>query len=508
MRKILKFLFSRMFITALLVLLQFAFFFYVLLYINSLGPYIYIFLEICAIFSLLFVINSNYEDSFKLIWSIVILAVPILGVGLFFYVGNSKLTSKRLKKMSSVYEETNYLYKYDTTLKYKFENDDIQKQITYLTNKGFPVYNNSKAYYLSWGEIKWQEMIVELKKAKRFIFLEYFIVEEGIFWDSILEILEQKVKEGVEVRVMYDDFGCINTLPHNYYKTLQKKGIKAIAFNPLKWYFSTRINNRDHRKILVIDGNVGFCGGVNLADEYINEKERFGVWKDTALLIKGSAVWSLTLMFLQNWNTHSKEDNDFEIYRPDPPTLELRESNEFVLPYGDSPLDQEPLGRNVYINMINNAKKYVYITTPYLICDEIIMNSLCQAAQNGIDVRIITPGIYDKKVVSWLTKDSYRVLLQNGVKIFEYTPGFVHAKSFICDDIICNVGTINMDYRSFYHHFECSTLVYNSQAVMNLKQDYFETLESCKKITADDLKKYNFFTKLAVKILKLFAPLM
>ena len=202
MRKILKFLFSRVFFTAFLIFLQFIFFFYVLLYINSLGPYIYIILEAIALVSLLFVINSDYEYSFKLIWSIVILAVPILGVGLYLLIGNSKLTSKTLKKMYNVTEETNYLYKYDTTLKYKFENDSIQKQITYLTNKGFPVYNNSKAYYLSWGEIKWQEMLAELKKAKKFIFIEYFIVEEGLFWDSILEILEQKVKEGVEVRVM------------------------------------------------------------------------------------------------------------------------------------------------------------------------------------------------------------------------------------------------------------------------------------------------------------------
>ena len=508
MRKLLKFLFSRVFITAFLILLQFVFFFFVLLYINSLGPYLYIILEVIAILSLLFVINSNYEDSFKLIWSIVILAVPILGVGLFLMIGNSKFTSKRLRKMSNVLKETNYLYRYDTTLKYKFENDEVQKQVTYLTNKGFPIYNNSKAYYLSWGEIKWQEMLVELKKAKKFIFMEYFIVGEGIFWDSILEILEEKVKEGVEVRVMYDDFGCISTLPKKYYKKLEKKGIKAIAFNPLKAYFSVRINNRDHRKICVIDGNVGFCGGINLADEYINEKERFGVWKDTALLIKGNAVWSLTLMFLQNWNTHVKEDPDFEIYRPDPPTLELKESEEFVLPYGDSPLDSDPIGRNVYINMINNAKDYLYITTPYLICDQTIMNSLCQAALNGIDVRIITPGIYDKKFVSWLTKDSYRPLLDAGVKIYEYSPGFIHAKSFLCDDILCNVGTINMDYRSFYHHFECSTLVYNSEAVMNLKRDFFDTLDSCKPISKDDLKKYNIFTKLAVKILKLFAPLM
>ena len=508
MRKILKFLFSRVFFTAFLIFLQFIFFFYVLLYINSLGPYIYIILEAIALVSLLFVINSDYEYSFKLIWSIVILAVPILGVGLYLLIGNSKLTSKTLKKMYNVTEETNYLYKYDTTLKYKFENDSIQKQITYLTNKGFPVYNNSKAYYLSWGEIKWQEMLAELKKAQKFIFIEYFIVEEGLFWDSILEILEQKVKEGVEVRVMYDDFGCISTLPKKYYKTLEKKGIKAIAFNPLKLYFSVRFNNRDHRKICVIDGNTGFCGGINLADEYINEKERFGIWKDTALLIRGSAVWSLTLMFLQNWNTHRKEDADFEIYRPDPPTLELRQSDEFILPYGDSPLDLEPLGRNVYINMINNAKKYVYITTPYLICDQTIMHSLCQAAENGIDVRIITPGIYDKKMVSWLTKDSYRPLLKSGVKIYEYTPGFIHAKSFICDDNLCNVGTINMDYRSFYHHFECSTLVYNSNAVMNLKKDFFDTLDSCKQITPEELKRYNIFTKLVVKILKLFAPLM
>lgn len=507
MRKIVNFLFSRIFITALLVLLQFVFFFVLLVYLNEHTTIIYLLSELIAVITLIFIINSNMEDGFKLIWSVIILALPIIGIGLYTYVGNSKKASRRLRKIVNNYKETNAQYKNELSMNFKFENDYVQKQFTYLTNQGYPVYNNSNAYFLSWGEIKWQEMLVELKKAKHFIFMEYFIMEEGLFWDSILEILEQKVKDGVEVRVLYDDFGCAGKLPNKYYKTLEKKGIKCIAFNPLKLYFSTRMNNRDHRKICVIDGITGFCGGINLADEYINEKNRFGVWKDTAVLLRGDCVWSLTLMFLQNWNSHCKEDTDYTKYKA-AYKVEIKSTNEYIAAYGDTPFDDNPLGKHVYMNMINNAKKYLYLTTPYLICDHSIMNSLCLAAQSGVDVRIITPGIYDKKIVSWLTKDSYRVLLDAGVKIYEYTPGFIHSKTFVCDDILCNVGTINMDYRSFYHHFECSTLIYNSNAVLNLKKDFFDTLESCQEITQKDIKKRAFIIRIVVKILRLFAPLL
>lgn len=508
MRKLLRFMFSRLFITALMVVIQFLFIVSLVTLLAEYATYIFWLLEILAVISIVFVINSEMEDGFKLIWSIIILALPIAGITLYLFIGNTKLGSRRLRKIVHIYKETNHLYKSNITLKYNFENPSIQRQVTYLTNQGFPIYDNSKAHYMSWGEVKWVEMKEELKKAQKFIFMEYFILEEGIFWNSILEILEQKVKEGVEVRVMYDDLGCANKLPYGYQRTLEKKGIKCVVFNPLNFYYSARMNNRDHRKILVIDGNVGFCGGINLADEYINEVERFGRWKDTALLIKGDAVWSLTLMFLQNWNTHRDEDQDYELYKPDEPNEELKNSKEFVLPYGDSPFDNEPIGRNVYMNMINNAKKYLYLTTPYLIIDQAMMNSLCIAAKSGIDVRIITPGIYDKKMVSWLTKDSYKPLLEAGARIYEYTPGFIHAKSFLCDDIVCNVGTINMDYRSFYHHFECSTLIYNSSAVISLKKDFFDTLEDCTEITLNTIRKQGFFRSLMAKLLKLFAPLV
>ena len=379
---------------------------------------------------------------------------------------------------------------------------------SYIKNVArFPMHKNTETKNYSSGEENYADLLKELKKAKKYIFMEYFIIEEGKMWDSILEILEEKASEGVDVRLIYDDMGCISLLPYGYDKTLEKKGIKCIAFNPFKPLVSLVMNNRDHRKITVIDGHTGFTGGINLADEYINEKERFGYWKDTGIMLKGAAVWNLTIMFLEMWNSSRKTDTNYSIYKPEINQTETIVNDGYVQPYGDSPLDGEVVGENVYMNIINSAKEYVYIYTPYLIIDNEMMTALCLAAKKGVDVRIVTPGIPDKKVVFKLTRSYYRQLIEAGVRIYEYTPGFIHAKVFLSDDKIATVGTINMDYRSLYLHFECGVYLYKTKSITSIKEDVFDTLEQSKEFTKEDLKNGRRF-ELWQAILRVFAPLM
>ncbi len=358
------------------------------------------------------------------------------------------------------------------------------------------------------GQAYFEALLEELEKAEKFIFMEYFIIEEGQMWNSILEILKRKAKQGVEVRIIYDDFGCMMTLPKNYNKKLEEYGIKCSIFNPANPIFTVIYNNRTHRKITVIDGKVAFTGGLNLADEYINKVEKFGYWKDTGILIKGEGVWSFTTMFLNIWNFLIKSDEDYSLYKCN----EFKEyenlSDGYVIPFSDSPLDKEIVSSNVYIALINNATKYVYITTPYLIIDHEMTSALCYAAKRGIDVRIITPHIPDKKVVFEVTRSNYPILIEAGVKIYEYLPGFMHAKSFVVDDLYSVIGTINLDYRSLFLHFECGIWIYNSKTIFDIKKDFLSTIEECKLITLEEATNISGLKELLRAILKVFAPLM
>ena len=383
----------------------------------------------------------------------------------------------------------------------------IKGQIKYLVNENFPVYNNSEIKYYSLGEEAYLDLLEELAKAKHFIFMEYFIVEEGKMFDAVLNILKQKVKEGVEVRFMYDDVGSLTMLPFKYYQKLESYGIKCISFNHFVPFISAVMNTRDHRKITVIDGNIGFSGGFNLADEYINEKVKYGHWKDTGVMIKGEAVWNLTLMFLVTWNASLNSFEDYDKYHPRHYSVDKIRLDGYILPYGDSPLDNKPVGKNVYLNMINQAQKYIYINTPYLIINDELKNALCLAVQRGVDVRIITPGIPDKKLVYKVTRSYYEILINEGVKIYEYTPGFIHAKNFVCDDKVATVGTINLDYRSLYLHFECGVYIYWTSAIKDIKNDFLKTITLSKEITQDDVMhgKFRGWTE---AILRVFAPLL
>ena len=340
--------------------------------------------------------------------------------------------------------------------------------------------------------------------------MEYFIVERGYMWDSILEILEEKVKEGVEVRVMYDGMCCLMLLPYHYPKVLEAKGIRCKMFSPIKPTLSTYQNNRDHRKIVVIDGHTAFTGGVNLADEYINRKVRFGHWKDTAIMLKGDAVLSFTMMFLQMWNVTERQQDDFSRYVL-PRGTEVAGAGDrggFVLPYGDSPMDREQVGERVYLDILNQAKNYVHIMTPYLILDDEMENALCYAAKRGIDVTIIMPHIPDKKYAYLLARTYYPELIEAGVKIYEYTPGFVHAKVFVSDDEKAVVGTINLDFRSLYLHFECASYIYRNPVVLAVEQDYQDTLKTCALITMENCKNYSWGGKKLGRLMRLVAPLM
>jgi cardiolipin synthase len=327
-------------------------------------------------------------------------------------------------------------------------------------------------------------------------------------WQSILQILEEKAALGLDVRLIYDDFGCASTMPKEFQMSLRRRGIRCEVFNPLIPVTSVLLNNRDHRKITVVDGYIGFTGGVNLADEYINRLERFGHWKDTGVMMRGEAVWSLTVMFLQMWSTLARETIDYRKFRPHEWHEHPFEHDGYVQPYGDTPLDHETVGENVYLNIINRAKEYVYIFTPYLIVDNEMITALCLAAKSGIDVRIVTPGIPDKKLVFLLTQSYYDRLIESGVRIFEYMPGFIHAKSFVCDDKIATVGTINMDYRSLYLHFECGVWMYESRAVMQLKQDALNTFSLCHEITLEECEQKKKRTLIWQSVLRLFAPLL
>ena len=337
--------------------------------------------------------------------------------------------------------------------------------------------------------------------------MQFFIVDEGKMLKSVLDILKEKVKEGVEVRFMYDDVGSLTMLPRHYDRQLEKMGIKSVAFNPFIPILSLAMNNRDHKKIVVIDGEIGFSGGFNLADEYINKIERFGYWKDAGLKVTGDAVWNFTVMFLQVWNAIRKTDEGYGAFLPHKHYEEAFQGKGFIQPYADNPLDHEIVGENVYLNIINTANKYVYIYTPYLIIDNEMITALCLAAKRGVDIKIVTPGIPDKKMVFWLTQSYYRQLVEAGIHIYEYTPGFIHAKCFASDDKVATVGTINMDYRSLYLHFENGVFMYNNDAVMQVKHDMEKTFEISQRITKEmcqgSLKK-----TLAQSVLRLLAPLL
>lgn len=511
MKKIIKLVFSRIFVVAVGMLLQLAWFVALVWGVSVIWTPAAKVISVLSIVMVLWIVNKKINPSYKLAWTILILVIPFFGVTVYLIFGQSRIARKMSKQFQFVLNRISNYFIEEESIREELEALDrgISNQSRYIRDyAGFPVHKNTSTEYYSVGEKMFPVMVEELKKAEHFIFMEYFIINNGHMWRDILEILEHKVKNGVDVRLIYDDMGCVTTLPYHFYKELQAKGIKCACFNPLRPILNIVLNNRDHRKILVVDGHTGFTGGINLADEYINEQTRFGYWKDTGIMLKGEGVWNFTVMFLQMWSVITGMKSNFRSFGPHINHPGEFESDGFVQPYSDTPLDNEIVGENVYLNIINKAKDYVYICTPYLIIDNEMMTALCLASKNGVDVRIITPGIPDKKMVFLLTQSYYEQLLDAGVKIYEFSPGFLHAKSFVCDDEVAVVGTINLDYRSLYLHFECGTWLYRSKAVLQIKKDMIDTFEQCHEISLSFCRNRNIFIRGTQSILRLFAPML
>ena len=450
MRKIISFIFSRLFITVLLITLQCLLILSVLFNFAIDFETINNFFVLISLFIFFFIINKYQSPSFKLPWLVLIMVLPLLGGIIYILFGHVYYSKKQSKNFSEIQKEISKIEIIKKTV--DFKDNILLSQSKYIENSAKLIpYENTSAKYLSSGEIFFKSLLNDLKNAKHYIFMEYFILDNGFMLESILDILKEKALEGLDVRLMYDDLGTIRLLPNNFYKTIQSYGIKCVVFNRFTPSVSLLHNNRDHRKITVIDGFIGYTGGLNLADEYINVKSPLGHWKDTGIRLYGEAVYSLTTMFLELWKFSCESSDDFNNFKANKYHTKPFESDGIIQPYGDSPLDDEYVGLNVYLNMINQATDYIYINTPYLIVDYSLMESLRNAAKRGVDVNICTPGIADKWYVHIITQAHYEPLINSGVKIYEYTKGFMHAKSFVVDDKVAVVGTINLDYNHLYY---------------------------------------------------------
>lgn len=510
MQRILRILFNRVTFIVLSILAQILTF---VVMIKGFSNYLFIFDFLFMLISILvvvYILNSKSDPAYKIAWIIPIMLFPIFG-GLFFLMfGGTGLSGRMKKSMTLIAEKMKEcLSQNDKTLQMLSEDNNIAyNQAKYIEKYTMcPVYNNSYTELLPSGESFFESLINELKRAEKYIFLEFFIIEEGLMWNTILDVLTDKVKQGVEVRVIYDDVGCLFKLPIRYNKKLELMGIKCCVFNPFLPIMSIRLNNRDHRKIAIIDGKVAFTGGANIADEYINKIEKFGHWRDCAIRIEGDAVWSLTVMFLSVWSYLRNVVEDYSSFKPKGNEGEIGCCG-FVQPFDDSPLDDEHVSEAVYMNLINQAQKYIYIETPYLIADNKMMVALSLAAKRGVDVRILTPHIPDKRYAFAVTRSNYEELLESGVSIYEYTPGFNHGKTFVVDDIYAVVGTINLDYRSLYLHFECGVWLYNTDSVLQVKENTLNALSVSQKVSLDKLRNVSEIVKITRTVLKIFAPLM
>ncbi len=504
---LLRIFFSRVGIIIILILVQAELMLTVYNWLYDYFEWFSVLIWIFTVFMVLHLFMIDMDSTAKLTWLFLLMLLPVPTAVFMLFTENDwgHLLIKR--RVGDLIDITKNKLKQDEDI---LKEDDIVRSSTdslhrYINRSGcFPIYRNTDIKYFPLGEDKFKALIDELKKAEKFIFLEYFIIEEGYMWGSILKILADKVKQGVEVRVLYDGMCEIQLLSWDYPKRLEKLGIQCKPFSPITPLVSTHYNYRDHRKILVIDGKTAFSGGINLADEYINYTHPYGHWKDTAVMMKGEAAQSFTLMFLQMWNLNEKEPEWDKYIVPST----AKPSPGYVMPYCDCPLDEYKIGESVYLDILNRAKRYVHIMTPYLILDNELESALKFAAQRGVDVKLILPGIPDKKVVYALSKSNYKYLTDAGVKIFEYTPGFVHAKVFVSDDEKAVVGTINLDYRSLYHHFECAAYMYKTECVADIEEDYMKTLSVCRRVTNESIKHEKIGYKIAGSIMRLFAPLM
>ena len=474
---------------------------------------IYSVLQLISVIFVLFVVHKDRDPSYVLSWTIIILAFPVVGFFIYFFWGRrSRFNGDRKKAKNIKNEMAPYIdpqiKNYASFLRQYPEN---RLQASFLSKQGFPVYRNTTCKYYSLGEKKFVDMFEDMRKAKRFIFLEYFILADGLIWQEVENIIIQKAQEGVEVRLLFDDFGSIIKAPSNLMKKLRSHNIKVYNFNPVARYISRLyINFRNHQKCCIIDGQIGYTGGTNLADEYANLHERFGHWKDTAIRLEGDAVWGLTSMFLAMWQSESNEpETNLIQYMPNFHKQNLSiEKQGYFMPYEDGPLNNpKNPAEDIYRSIINNATDYLYICTPYFIVDDSMVRDICRAAQSGVDVRLLTPGKPDKWFAYVVTQSYYEKLLESGVKVLQYTPGFIHAKTIIADNHVIT-GCINFDYRSFHLHFENSVYICGDPVINDIYQDFIETFKLSTPVELEKWRKRNPFRKFLEAFMRIFSPLL
>lgn len=493
-------------IVIILLALQVIYFAFALWRLSVYFQYISWALTVLSVALVLRIVSREDNPAFKLAWCIAILVFPLFG-GLLYVLLRLQTSGRIFKeRLRSGAKLTPELSRSSDALRILSECDEEAKiQANYLTNQGFPVYNSSGVKYFSVGEEFFEELKCKLKSATRYIFMEYFIIAEGRMWEEILGILEEKAKEGVDVRVMYDSMGSLFLLPDKYYKTLEAKGIKCIEFNPFRPTLSLIQNSRDHRKICVIDGDCAFTGGINIGDEYINHTSPRGHWKDNAVMITGEGAKSFTRMFLMLWNSVRKEADNRD-YLSD--NICEDENDGFIIPYADTPWDDEYVSSSVYLNMISRAKKYLYITTPYFIVGDEFVTALILAAKSGVDVRIVVPAVWDKKFVYITTCSYFERLIKAGVRVYRYTPGFIHSKTFLCDDVLATVGTANVDYRSMYLQYECGLWMYGCRCIRDIRADFEDVIEKSAEVSLADCRNTPYPVRLLQRLFQIFAPLM
>lgn len=512
--------FRRLIIAIFLMAAQLALIIWALVAMNAFALSSYIIFQIAGVIAEMRIVLNQKNPSYKIAWLTAIMFVPVLGIIFYEMWGRGRNPKRVKKRVPAISEMAAPLYGTDSICAESFAavHPEQSRIMQYLLKAGFPVYGETDVKYFELADKLFPDLIEELKNAEKFIFLEFFILSEGALWQEVFSILKDKAARGVDVRVLYDDFGCITCLPEGFEADMKKAGIKTAAFNKIKPIVNNfYMNYRNHQKICVVDGNTGYTGGMNLADEYVNTVDAFGHWKDSGIKLSGKGVWSLTVMFLQMWEyaTYRKKSPNYnqncDIFRPDADFCKAHnKAAGFVQPFSDGPLStpNETEAEYLYMQIINSAKKYVYITTPYLVPDNEMITALRLAALSGVDVRIITPGIPDKKYVYLVTNSFYGILMSAGVRIYEYEPGFIHAKNLVCDGESAVVGTVNMDFRSFYLHFENGVWMCGGSTPGKIEEDFTNTLKYCREIKPEEWEKRPLKMKFTQAILKLIAPLL
>ena len=500
---------SRFYFILTLFILELAFIIVTTMFLSSFGQYKWItttfrFLSVVIdMYFIIYILNSDKHPRYKLAWILLVAIFQVLGVFMYLIFADKKIPYE----LTNEYMKEQGLLVQDENVNQKIKDRDILKQYISTSECGYPYYLNSALKYFSIGEEYFEELLKDIDRAEHFIFLEYFIVKNGEMLDRLVEKLSEKVKQGVKVYLMYDDGGSLEAMPDGLNRRLNSLGINVAVFGPVKisLLLLSMTNHRDHRKIVVIDNKIAYSGGVNIGDEYINAEVRFGCWKDSGIRVEGECVRNFTLSFIQFYNFCSKNKLDYKDFLIE---HEFEKKDNVVLPFVDSPTDNMNTCKNIHLNMINSAKDYIYMCTPYLVIDEELENALINATKSNVDVRILVPYIPDKKSVFMVTRSHYSKLVSNGVRIYEYTPGFVHAKDFVCDDSIGLVGTVNMDFRSYYLHYECGFLIHNNDVLLDVKDNFLKALELSHELTMKEIKNTRAIVHIARAVMNVFAPLL